>query len=190
VAASDIRHAATGILAEWQGKIGSAFAEPASDTRYPTSQMAVEELIKGLVATLEEMKNGKVLTPYGAKSEGRPQPDAVESPYAALSLEILRANLNGVESAFTGIGPLGHGTGLNAYMEDLGSDVPVRIADGIAKSRNALAAVPQPLSSAVTSQGPKVAALGAALTDLVVTVKNDVASTLGFNITFTDNDGD
>jgi predicted lipoprotein len=42
----------------------------------------------------------------------------------------------------------------------------------------------------VTGQPAQVAALGAALGDLVVAVKNDVASTLGFNITFTDNDGD
>jgi predicted lipoprotein len=189
-AATDIRRAAAFIEAEWKGATGSAFADPAPATRYPTTQMAVEELIKGLVATLEDMKNAKVLTPSGAKSDGRPQPDLVESPYAGLSLEILRANLDGVEAAFTGQGLPGRGTGINAYMEDLGSEVPGRIVDAIAKSRSALAAVPPPLSASVAGQQAKVAALGAALTDLVVTVKNDVASTLGFNITFTDNDGD
>jgi predicted lipoprotein len=189
-AATDIRRAAAFIEAEWKGATGSAFVDPAPSTRYPTTQMAVEELIKGLVATLEEMKNAKVLVPSGAKTEGRPQPDLVESPYAGLSLDILRANLDGAEAAFTGQGLPGRGTGLNAYMEDLGSEVPARIVEGIAKSRSALAAVPQPLSASVIGQNAKVAALGAALTDLVVTVKNDVASTLGFNITFTDNDGD
>jgi predicted lipoprotein len=148
--------------------------------------MAVEGLIKGLVASLEEMKNAKVLTPAGSKSPGRPQPDAVEAPYAGFSLDILRANLDGVETAFTGAG----GTGLNAYMESLGSDLPAHVAAAIAKARAALAAVDPPLSTAVSSQPDQVAALGAALTDLVVAVKNDVASTLGFNITFTDNDGD
>jgi predicted lipoprotein len=189
-AATDLRRAAGVILSEWKGATGAAFADPASGTRYPTSQMAVEELIKGLVASLEEMKNGKVLTPAGAKSEGRPQPDAVESPYAALSLDILAANLAGAEAAFSGQGPADRGAGLNAYMEDLGSAIPARLTEGFSKARAALAAVPPPLSVSVVNQGAKVTALGAALTDLVVTVKNDVASTLGFNITFTDNDGD
>lgn len=189
-AATDIRRAAAFIEAEWKGATGSAFVDPAPATRYPTTQMAVEELIKGLVATLEDMKNAKVLAPSGAKSGGRPQPDLVESPYAGLSLDILRANLDGAEAAFTGQGLAGAGTGINAYMEDLGSEVPARIAEGMAKSRNALAAVPQPLSASVAGKEAEVAALGAALADLVVTVKNDVASTLGFNITFTDNDGD
>ncbi|HKP96861.1 MAG TPA: imelysin family protein, partial [Fibrobacteria bacterium] len=103
-AATDVRRAAAGILADWKGATGAAFAAPASGTRYPTSQMAIEELIKGLVATLEDMKNGKVLVPAGAKTAGRPQPDAVESPYADYSLDILRANLDGVESAFKGQG--------------------------------------------------------------------------------------
>jgi predicted lipoprotein len=184
--ATDLRRAAEGIQADWQGKTGAAFVDPASDTRYPTTQMAVEELIKGLVATLEEMKTGKVLTPAGAKSEGRAQPDAVESPYASLSLEILRANLSGVEAAFHGNG----GTGLDDYLKELGSDAGARVDADLLKAKSALAAVPSPLSGAVIGQNAKVLALGAALTDLVVDVKNDVASTLGFNITFTDNDGD
>jgi predicted lipoprotein len=75
-------------------------------------------------------------------------------------------------------------------MAQLGSEVPARIDAGIAATRSALGALPFPLSAAVIGQPAKVASLGAALTDLVVTVKNDVASTLGFNITFTDNDGD
>jgi predicted lipoprotein len=189
-AASDIRRVADRIVSEWKGKTGAAFVEPAPATRYPTSQMAIEELIKGLVATLEEMKNAKVLAPAGTKSNGRPQPDAVEAPYAGLSLAILGADLDGVESAFTGRSPAGSGTGLNAYMKDLGSGLPALLEEDIARSRAALAAVPAPLSSAATSQNGKVLALGTALTDLTVAVKNDVASTLGFNITFTDNDGD
>ncbi|HKP94537.1 MAG TPA: hypothetical protein VJ385_02150, partial [Fibrobacteria bacterium] len=72
----------------------------------------------------------------------------------------------------------------------LGSEIPARISEDIAKAKTALAAVPAPLASSVVGQNAKVTALGAALTDLVVAVKNDVASTLGFNITFTDNDGD
>jgi hypothetical protein len=75
-------------------------------------------------------------------------------------------------------------------MKDLGSLLPATLEEDIAKSRTALAAVPAPLSTAVTSQNAKALALGTALTDLTVAVKNDVASTLGFNITFTDNDGD
>ncbi|MEO7777206.1 MAG: imelysin family protein [Fibrobacteria bacterium] len=184
--ASDLRRAAEGIHADWQGKTGAALVAPAADTRYPTTQMAVEELIKGLVATLEEMKTGKVLTPAGSKSEGKAQPDAVESPYASLSLEILRANLSGVEAAFHGNG----GTGLDDYLKDLGSDAGARVDVDMLNAKNALEAVPSPLSGSVIGQNAKVLALGAALTDLVVDVKNDVASTLGFNITFTDNDGD
>jgi predicted lipoprotein len=184
--ASDLRRVAVANLAEWKGVMGAAFAGSASDLRFPSTQMAVEQLLKGLVASLEEMKNAKILAPAGSKSSGRPQPDAVEAPYAGISLEILRANLDGVEAAFTGAG----GTGLNAYMESLGSDLPGHLAAEIAKTRAALAAVNPPLSAAVTGQPAQVAALGAALGDLVVAVKNDVASTLGFNITFTDNDGD
>jgi uncharacterized protein len=185
-AAADVRRAAAAILAEWKGATGAAFVDPAAGARFPTSQMAVEELIKGLVAALEEMKNAKVLAPAGAKSQGRPQPDAVEAPYAGISLELLRANLDGVEAAFAGAG----GTGLDAYMESLGSDLPGHIDAAIARARAALAAVDPPLASAVRTRADQVAALGAALADLVVAVKNDVASTLGFNITFTDNDGD
>jgi predicted lipoprotein len=58
------------------------------------------------------------------------------------------------------------------------------------QARIALSAVPKPLSAAVVSQASKVMTLGSAITNLVVIVKNDVASTLGINITFTDNDGD
>jgi uncharacterized protein len=185
-AASDLRRVAADILAEWKSGTGASFVDPVPGARFPTTQMAVEELIRGLVTSLEEMKNAKVLAPAGSKTSGRPQPDAVEAPYSGLSLEILRANLDGVEAVFTGAG----GTGLNAYMKSVGSDLPDRIGADIAKARASLAAVNPPLSRAVSSQPEKVAALGAALADLLVAVKNDVASTLGFNITFTDNDGD
>jgi|GEM_PF-1220807 len=188
--ASDIRRNASGILSDWRGETGEAFVYPGPGRLYPTSQMAIEELILGLVAGLEEMKNAKVLTPAGVKSDGRPQPDAVESPYAGISLDLLGADIDGVEAVFKGFGPTGSGTGLNAYMNQLGSEIPARIDQDIATARQALASVSPPLASAVTAQKAEVAALGAAITNLVVTVKNDVASTLGFNITFTDNDGD
>jgi uncharacterized protein len=141
-------------------------------------------------------KRAKVGIPTGRFSAGTPIPDRVEAYYSNTSLALLERNLKALKATFMGQSVSGaNGPGLDDYLNHVGAKYADKnLSDAIIQQFDAalvaVAAVPVPLSQAVTSHPQAVTKVYDELQKLIVLTKTDMPAALGVTITYTDNDGD
>ncbi|PKV63422.1 imelysin family protein [Pontibacter ramchanderi] len=141
-------------------------------------------------------KRAKVGIPSGRFSAGNPVPDRVEAYYSNTSLALLERNLKALKATFMGQSAAGaNGPGLDDYLDHVGAkyadkNLSAAIIQQFDAALAAVAAVPAPLSQAVTSNPQAVTKVYDELQKLIVLTKTDMPAALGVTITYTDNDGD
>jgi len=178
------------ILNEWVPRgnnFGQTFIESVGNSAGSSATLLANEMI----FLQEIVKNFKIATPLGLRTSGEVRPDLVEAPFSQLSLTFAQENVTIIEKVFTGNG----NNGFDDYLDALDvqdDDIPLSkaIREQIDASRNALDAIPPPLTVAVTSDANAVENAFIELQQLTVLLKTDMMSSLGLLVTFSDNDGD
>jgi uncharacterized protein len=154
-------------------------------------------LVNQLNYQLDYLKNAKVGIPLGKKSLGVPMPTNCEAYYTTtLSITYAKETLNLIENAYLGRSLSGsNGKGFDDYLVHLdakynGGSLNDAINTQFSLAKTKLAAVPDPLSTQVTSNAATVDAAYVELVKLLVLLKTDMPSSLGVVITYQDGDGD
>lgn len=175
------------VLSDWNGKYADEFkANIGNDVSSSMSLFA-----NALILHVEEIKNLKLETPMGLRTNSDPIPTLVESPIANFSAEFIVQNMNTVAKAFTG----SEGIGLDDYLNELGIEDGNgnRLSDEIRvkiQECSALASSIDNLSDSIASKDQKVMKLRSVLKELITLLKADMMSQLGLIITFSSSDGD
>ncbi len=153
-------------------------------------------MVNQLNYQLDYLKNAKVGIPLGKKSLNVPVPTSCEAYYTGISIVYAKETLNLIESAYLGRSASGSdGKGFDDYLVHLeakysGGSLNDAINAQFALAKTKLAAVPDPLSTQVTSNAATVDAAYIELVKLLVLLKTDMPSSLGVVITYQDGDGD
>ena len=176
------------ILQCWQHDYRDAFIANIGNEADASTTLLANQLI----FLLEVVKNNKVGEPAGLTSTRGPAPDRVESPYAAVSLECIQANVDALEATFTG----GEGVGFDDYLDALAirdensESLSELIQQQFEVVRTSLQRMDAPLSSTVLDEPQAVEQLYADLQRLNGLLKADMMSQLGLLVVFSDSDGD
>lgn len=191
------------VLADLQslvGEVAGAWAGSYAETFIAAEGTDVGSSLGQLVNQLnydyELLKKPKLGIPLGKQTLGTALPENVEAYYSGLSLELMRAQFDAIARLYHGGSTADvDGYGLYEALEALGAaynggQLSVEIETRIESVRDALAAIPGPLSETVaTNPGPAEDAYNQ-VQRLLVLFKTDMTSALGVLITYVDNDGD
>lgn len=145
------------------------------------------------------LRSGKIGLPSGAMT-GVAAPELTEAYYApSVSKDLAIAALDAVSNFYEGMAygsTSNNGIGFREYVATVGTvDGTGRpMADVIsaefADAKTAMANMPSPITTAVSSNRQDILKVYQALQQLVPLLKVDMVSALGISITYVDNDGD
>ena len=155
------------------------------------------QLVNQLDLDLDNLKNYKIAIPVGKQSGGTLYPNEVEAYYCGISSELLTLQVKGLQSLYLGKSAAGiDGLGFDDYLIQIGakasdgSDLNTSIKNQFTSAITKCQAMPDPLSTTVSSQTSLVNASYQELQKLLVLLKTDMPSALAILITYSDNDGD
>lgn len=179
VAAEDVRVQAQALLDAWEPRGGdflSALGNAGADTTvFTTNQAALNAVSDALFYVEHEVKDMKLARPLGLRDcAASTCPEWLESPFAGLSKENVRNNLEGFRRIFEGCGEGYAGTGFDDLLEAVNAGpMAARLLDAHRGARAALDALEEPdLREALGGDPASVRALYdavKALTDLLKT---------------------
>lgn len=149
-------------------------------------QGSMSMLANELIVLVETVANTKLEYPLrGVLAD--PQPDSVESPYAAYSLPLIVNNLRTLQQILNaGLGDYVDRMAVTPRQTPLSAAIDAQIEETIAT----IEAIDIPLRAAVLENPDAVRAARDSVKDLLVLLKVDMANQLGITVTFSDNDGD
>jgi uncharacterized protein len=184
---SDIKQRTQRIIEKWNGAYKPAYVGDAgTDIGSP-----IGYLINQINFELDYLKNAKVATPLGLRSDNVPHPDNCEGFYNGLSLPYAIESLNAIEQLYKG----GPGIGFDDYIDHLelkngAEPLSLKISQQFTLAREKLTAINGALNEKVVSDKAAVDAAYKELVRLLVLMKADLPSGLGVIITYQDGDGD
>ncbi len=148
----------------------------------------IGNIVNQLAFQLDLLKGPRLGWPFGKQSNGTVFATKCEGYYAGISVTLAVKNLSSLKRFYTAGGT---GKGIADYLvalkkADLNNDVLAQFDLAITK----LQAIPDPLSSSLTTQPVVVDAAYKEIQKLLTLLKTDVASATAVQITFMDNDGD
>jgi predicted lipoprotein len=149
---------------------------------------AFSEVVNRMGFTLENLRTEKLLKPLGT-TNGAPAPDQVESRFSGRTLEDMRDNLAGIELLYFG-DPTRSIPGLDSYLNERGRSYATQMRDDLSAIREAIDAIPEPMTEAVSSSRERIDAANDAVSNLQMLIQVDIINTLGLQVSFNDNDGD
>ncbi|MES2456962.1 MAG: imelysin family protein [Bacteroidota bacterium] len=149
---------------------------------------SIGNLVNGLAYEMDVLKGPRIGWPFGKQSSGQVFATKVEGYYTQNSVALALANLKNLKMIYTANGS---GKGFSDYLIALGkqtlnASIIAQFDAAIAK----LEAIPDPLSNSLTTQTTAVNAVYVEIQKLLTLLKTDMASALGVQISFMDNDGD
>jgi predicted lipoprotein len=160
------------------------------DGRYASINEAFGEVVNSLAFAVEVVRDEKLGRPLGLRSGGEPQPDAVESPFAARSLQDALDALDGVTIVFTGRYGDRAAEGVGQLLRERGESLDGTFELHMQGARSALEAIDVPLREAVVDRRPRVQAAIDALRELLIFLQVDLTQALSVTVTFGGADGD
>lgn len=183
--AANVRDTARELSTLWNPEGGSFYAEftqagRASST-YPALQSALNAVSNALFYMEVELRDTKLGVPAGITSTCNPVcPDLVESFYAQLGNEFLKANLRGFRRLYQGCGPSFEGLGFDDWLREAGAtsvaDRMLAALDGIDA---AIAALDPSFERTLVQDPAKVVAAFEAVRELTNLLKGEFLQALG-----------
>jgi len=148
----------------------------------------IGNIVNQLAYQMDLIKGPRIGWPFGKQSSGAVFATKCEGYYSGISVALAVKNLSSLKRLYTAGGT---GKGIADYLvalkkADLNNDVLAQFDLAITK----LQAIPDPLSSSLTTQPVVVDAAYKEIQKLLTLLKTDVASATAVQITFMDNDGD
>jgi len=167
------------IITAWDPEQGDFVGQLAGDpgSVYGTEVEALNAVFDALFYLELKTKDKKLGVPAGLCDEcaDTPDPEAVESPWARVSVEEIAANLDGFEELFSG----GDGLGFDDLLASIEQeDLADAILGATANAQAAAAAFEGPLVDRVTDDLDAVLALHAAVKAVTDLLKGDLATIL------------
>lgn len=194
--AKDVNRLAGEVYTAWEPKEGN-YLGTFNTTTGNSANSSLSLLVNNLNSGYEIIKNKKLNIPLGNRSiDEKPIPRAVEAYYSGISLELMKASLQSVENTFKGFANGTDGPGLDDYIDahyqagNIQNDLTDQILSQLGKAKEAVNALPEPLSEAVVSANEAGDNAYNELQNLVVYLKNDLPQALSVLISYVDNDGD
>lgn len=156
---------------------------------------SIGQMINEMDEDLEVLKNYKLGIPLGKQSMGTVYPAKVEAYYTGFSSELALLQLKSIQNIYGGYGVSGNQIGLDDFLVSVnaqynGGSLNTAILNQFTAAITKLQAVPDPLSTNITTNQALVNAAYTEVQKLVVLLKTDMPSSLGVLITYEDNDGD
>jgi len=152
-------------------------AGQAGNTAYPALEAAAQEILVGMSGICDEVANGKIADPYDAHD-----PNLVESQFSWNSLDDFADNLRAVEHAYTGdVASVGTtGRGLDELVRAVDPALDTRFRAELAAALAAIAAIPAPFRTAITTPSayPAIEAAQAAIRTVQATIDGELTSVL------------
>ena len=189
-------HTTVGELLHMWSPEGLNYAGQFVEDDDPSSvQESISMLVNEMVASLEATVNMTIGWALGTQAGGEVQPQIVEARYSGYSIPQLISFFEMLRDTFKGQRPEGDGLGFDDYLDFLGAEYgDLSLSDAISAQIDvvlgALAAIDEPLETALLNQPERVQRVYDEGRRLVVLMKADMVSRLGITITFNDSDGD
>lgn len=186
--AKDVRARSLGLLSAWSpsggnfrfelAKAGSGSAVFASD------QKALNAVSDALFYIEREVKDLKLGRPIGlVECFTATCPEAVESPYAGLSVDHVRQNLIALRRLFHGCYPGNTGLGFEDWLRAVGaSDIADDLGAAIAGALVATTTIDLPLEQAVVAEPAQAAALHQAIKQISDLLKVEFVTVLNLEL--------
>lgn len=174
------------LLSFWEGDLIS-FPQNTDNSL----QGSLNQLVNQQVSLVEEVLNSKLGNPLGKSNGGLGQPLQVECPYARVSLDAIRQNIEAVHNSLTdssGRNIYGLLDFLEAGYKD--QSLSEALESQFTKVYTELDLLDQSLYILSESNTDQVEQLYLEVRELLILVKVDLTSALGISVTFNDNDGD
>nr|WP_121271162.1 imelysin family protein [Pedobacter schmidteae] len=148
----------------------------------------IGNLVNGMAYEIDVLKGPRIGWPFGKQSNGQVFATKVEGYNTQNSVALALANLKNLKALYTSAG---NGKGFSDYLNSLGKQtlngsITAQFDTAIAK----LEAIPDPLSTSLTTQATVVNAAYIEIQKLLTLIKTDMSSALGVQISFMDSDGD
>lgn len=191
VVAEDIAARATAVHDAWSPGFADALARAGDGSPvYASAQAGVDEVVNKLIDGLAVMVKTKLDTPLGNLTGAAVDPALLESRFSGRARADLAANLEGVWAVYHGADPVGVAEGLGVLVHDVDPGLNQRVHVQYESAAAAVAAIPEPLADALTTDREAVQFARDELDALRRMLKLDVASALGVTLMLSDNDGD
>jgi putative iron-regulated protein len=122
------------------------------NTTYPTLQAGFEEMVQGMVDSLDEIANEKLGETFEKKD-----PKLAESRFSLKTLADMQSNLQGAENVYLGQFPDANtkGLGLSAYIAQVNPALDSKIKAELEEAEAALNKIPDPFEKSILD--PKAA---------------------------------
>lgn len=174
--------------ASWRdaGGYGEQLQQAGDSEAFPTLARAIDLILNAMIAGLHDIDEPELGKPLG-EDIGAVQPDLVESRFSDRSLLDARDALDGFARAYLGSEDA---PGLTIVVAGKSASVDRRVRDALEAAEQALAAVPEPLRTALVDAPEQVVAARDAVRELRRVLSTEVASLLGVTVSLSDNDGD
>lgn len=192
----DDLHKTVGELLHMWSPDGLNYADQFVEDDDPSSvQESISMLVNAMVNSLETTVNMTIGWALGTEAGGEVQPQIVEARYSGYSIPQITSFFEMLRDTFNGQSAAGDGLGFDDYLDFLGAqydDLPLSEAINrqIDAVLEALAAIDEPLETALITHPELVQQVYDEGRRLVVLMKADMVSQLGITITFSDSDGD
>ena len=172
-----------GIVTSWSTYRAEFIANTKTNVGSPIGNM-----VNQLAYQMDLLKGPRIGWPFGKQSNGTVFATKVEAYFVGNSVALAVENINALKKTYNGGG---NGKGLSDYLvalnkTTLNNDVLAQF-DLVSTK---LSAIPDPLSTSLTTQAAAVEAAYKEIQKLLTLLKSDVASATAVQITFVDNDGD
>jgi putative iron-regulated protein len=152
---NDFSRVAHALLASWQRGVAGqpayreviATAGDSNNTTYPTAQAGIEEIVNGMIDSLDEVAQEKIGKPLAKKD-----PTGLESRFSQNTLNDIEHNIQGAKNVYLGRFPAANtssGANLSAYVAQLNPALDQKIKAQFQAAMTALEKIPAPLESAI-----------------------------------------
>jgi predicted lipoprotein len=188
-AAEDVLASAVRLVNAWEpGKDdfrGQLVSAGAQSSVFRSEQHALNAINVGLFYLEKEIKDDKLGTPMGLSEEcpAMTCPDRLESRYARISTDHLRANLRGFRRLFQGCGENHAGIGFDDWLREVGkADLADRMLAALDHAETAVKGLDPPLEQSLTAHPDRVRAMYDAIKGVSDPLKSEFISILNLEV--------
>lgn len=148
----------------------------------------IGNLVNQMAYEMDVIKGPRIGWPFGKQSNGQVFATKVEGFFTGNSVALAIANIKNLKNVYTAAGS---GKGFSDYLSALNkTSLNTQILSQFDVVIVKLEAIPDPLPNSMTTQPAIVNTAYGEVQKLLTLIKTDLASALGIQISFMDNDGD
>lgn len=149
-----------------------ATAGKSGNSTYPSLQAGAEEIVQGMINSLDEVANEKIAKPFEKKTQ------KLIDQFSFNTLNDLKNNVKGAQNVYLGHFPDGNtsGKGLSAYVAKVNPNLDAQVKSEFQMSFEALDKIPAPFEKSVSDPqaADKIQSAQKAINTLQKTIKQEV----------------